>query len=127
MEKLFKISELSKDVQEKIYNEYIEESGVTKEETSIEDFIDYSLTYMGNVYTIDGKFIEYYKEYEHTPKEMAEKLMNFISDFSDNEEDIKTETEYVAELFDKLQKSDDFEILANYLDVMFMNKVFNII
>ena len=61
------------------------------------------------------------KEYEHTPKQMAEKLMEFIRDFSDYEEDIKIETDYVTELFDKLQKSDEFNVLAHHLDIMFMD------
>ena len=63
-------------------------------------------------------------EYEYTPREMAEKLMEFNRDFSDNEEDIKEEIEYVTELFDKLQKSDEFNVLAHHLDLMFMDDVF---
>lgn len=63
-------------------------------------------------------------EYEYTPREMAEKLMEFNRDFSDNEEEIKEETEYVAELFDKLQKSDEFNVLAHHLDLMFMDDMF---
>ena len=64
-------------------------------------------------------------EYEHTPREMAEKLMEFVRDFSDTEEELKSETEYVTELFDKLQKSDEFNVLAHHLDIMFMDNVFN--
>lgn len=64
------------------------------------------------------------QEYEYTPRQMAEKLMEFNRDFSDNEEELKHETEYVAELFDKLQKSEEFNILAHHLDLMFMNNVF---
>ena len=64
-------------------------------------------------------------EYENTPREMAEKLLEFIRDFSDCEEDIKNETDYVAELFDKLQKSDEFNALAHHLDIMFMNDAFD--
>ena len=63
--------------------------------------------------------------FEHTPREMAEKLLEFIRDFSDTEEDIETETEYVTELFDKLQKSEEFCALAAHLDIMFMDEVFN--
>lgn len=63
-------------------------------------------------------------EYEHTPREMAEKLMEFIRYLSDDEEEIKKEIPYVAELFDKLQKSDEFNVLAHHLDIMFMDKVF---
>jgi hypothetical protein len=65
------------------------------------------------------------KEYEHTPREMAEKLMEFIRDMSDDEEQIEQEKEYVAELFDELQKSGKFEILAHYFDLMFMDNAFN--
>lgn len=63
-------------------------------------------------------------EFEHTPQEMAEKLMEFNRDFSDNEDEIKIETEYVAELFGKLQKSEEFNVLAHHLDLMFMDSVF---
>jgi cell shape-determining protein MreC len=62
--------------------------------------------------------------FEHTPREMAEKLLEFIRDFSDTEEDIEMETEYITELFDKLQKSDEFSALAAHLDIMFMDEVF---
>ena len=62
--------------------------------------------------------------YEHTSRQMAEKLMEFNRDFSDYEDDIKNETDYVTELFDKLQKSDEFNVLAHHLDVMFMDDVF---
>lgn len=64
------------------------------------------------------------KEYEHTPREMAEKLMEFIRDMSDDEEQIEQEKEYVTELFDELQKSEKFEILAHHFDLMFMDNVF---
>ena len=40
-------------------------------------------------------------EYEHTPRQMAEKLMEFNRDFSDNEDDVKSETEYLIKLFVK--------------------------
>lgn len=64
-------------------------------------------------------------EYENTPREMAEKLMEFIRYLSDDEEEIEKETEYVTELFDKLQKSDEFNVLAHHLDIMFMDNVFD--
>ena len=64
------------------------------------------------------------KEYEHTPEQSAEKLMNFIRDMSDDEEQIEQEKEYVAELFDELQKSEKFEVLAHYFDPMFMDSAF---
>lgn len=64
------------------------------------------------------------QNYGHTPRQMAEKLMEFNRDFSDNEEEIKHETEYVAELFDKLQKSEEFNALAHHLDLIFMDDVF---
>ena len=59
------------------------------------------------------------QEYEYTPRQMAEKLMEFNRDFSDNEEEIKHETEYVAELFDKLQKSEEFNALAHHLPYVY--------
>lgn len=64
-------------------------------------------------------------EYEYTPMQMAEKLLEFNRDFSDNAEDLQNEKEYVAELFEKLQNSNEFNILAHYLDTMFMDEVFN--
>lgn len=64
------------------------------------------------------------KEYEFTPEQSAEKLMNFIRDMSDDEDQIEEEKEYVAELFDELQKSEKFEVLAHYLDLMFMDSAF---
>lgn len=64
-------------------------------------------------------------EYEHTPTQMAEKLLEFNKDFSDSAEDIQNEKEHVTELFEKLQNSNEFNILAHYLDTMFMDEVFN--
>lgn len=64
------------------------------------------------------------KEYEFTPKQSAEKLMNFIRDMGDDEDQIEEEKEYVAELFDELQKSEKFEVLAHYFDLMFMDSAF---
>lgn len=65
------------------------------------------------------------KGYEHTPRQSAEKLMNFIRDMGDDEDQIEQEKEYVAELFNELQRSEKFEILAHYLDLMFMDNVFD--
>lgn len=65
-------------------------------------------------------------DYEYTPKEMAERLMWFIYDFSDSRDDIEEEIPYVTELFEKLQKSKEFEILAHHLDTMFMDSAFNL-
>lgn len=64
------------------------------------------------------------RDFEHTPEEMAKKLMEFNRDFLDDEEEIKHEIEYVAELFEKLQKSEEFNALAHHLDIMFMDDVF---
>lgn len=64
------------------------------------------------------------KEYEFTPGEMADKLMEFIRDMGDDEDQIEEEKEYVAELFDELQKSEKFGILAHYFDLMFMDSTF---
>lgn len=41
-------------------------------------------------------------EYEYTPTQMAEKLLEFNRDFSDSAEDIQNEKEHVTELFEKL-------------------------
>lgn len=54
----------------------------------------------------------------------AEKLMEFIRDMGDDEDQIEEEKEYVAELFDELQKSEKFEVLAHYFDLMFMDSAF---
>ena len=64
-------------------------------------------------------------KFEHKPKEMAEKLMEFIRYLSDYEEDVENEIPYVVELFEKLQSSEEFNVLAHHLDVMFMDDVFN--
>lgn len=61
------------------------------------------------------------QEYEYTPTQMAEKLLEFNRDFSDSAEDIQNEKEHVTELFEKLQNSNEFNILAHYLDTMFMD------
>lgn len=42
------------------------------------------------------------KEYEHTPREMAEKLMEFNRDFSDSEADISEEIKYLEDMFEEL-------------------------
>lgn len=52
-------------------------------------------------------------EFEHTPREMAEKLMEFNRDFSTDstcgEENEEKELCYVAELLEKLQESEEFD------------------
>ena len=85
---------------------------------------------LGNVTYIEcEKQPQRMKEYEFTPREMAEKLLEFNRDFStdscDGEEEQKKELEVVTELFDKLQKSDEFNILALHLDLMFMDSAFD--
>lgn len=52
-------------------------------------------------------------DFEHTSKEMADKLMEFNRDFSDDSETIAEEAEYLIGVFDKLKKSKDFNILAH--------------
>lgn len=64
-------------------------------------------------------------EFRYSPREMAEKLMEFNRDFSDNEAEVAKETEHVAELFEKLQKSEEFNALAHHLDLMFNDDIFN--
>lgn len=63
-------------------------------------------------------------DFEHTSKEMADKLMEFNRDFSDDSETIAEEAEYLIGVFDKLKKSEDFNILAHHLDTMFMDSAF---
>lgn len=63
-------------------------------------------------------------DFEHTSKEMADKLMEFNRDFSDDSETITEEAEYLIGVFDKLKRSEDFNILAHHLDTMFMDSAF---
>lgn len=63
-------------------------------------------------------------DFEHTSKEMADKLMEFNRDFSDDSETIAEEAEYLTGVFDQLKKSEGFNILAHHLDTMFMDSVF---
>ena len=80
----------------------------------------------GQVKDHSGKSVN--KEFQVTPREMAEKLLEFNRDFStdscDGEEERKKELEVVTKLFDRLQKSDEFNILALHLDLMFMDSAF---
>ena len=70
------------------------------------------------------------QNYEHTPRQMAEKLMEFNRDFSTDStcgaEDEEKELDYVAELFEKLQESEEFNVLAHHLDLMFMDSAFDL-
>lgn len=63
-------------------------------------------------------------DFEHTSKEMADKLMEFNRDFSDDSETIAEEVEYLTGVFDQLKKSEGFNILAHHLDTMFMDSAF---
>lgn len=63
-------------------------------------------------------------DFEHTSKEMADKLMEFNRDFSDDSETIAEEAEYLTGVFDQLKKSEGFNILAHHLDTMFMDSAF---
>lgn len=65
------------------------------------------------------------QEYENTPQQMANKLMEFISDYSYDEEEYKIEVEYLTELFDELGQSDKYNALIHHLDTMFMDDIFN--
>ena len=60
------------------------------------------------------------RNYEFTAEEMADMLLNFIRDMGDDKELIEEEKSHVADLLYELRKSEDFEILATYLDVMFL-------
>lgn len=53
-----------------------------------------------------------------------ELLKEDIRDFSDDSETIAEEAEYLIGVFDKLKKSEDFNILAHHLDTMFMDGAF---
>ena len=67
-------------------------------------------------------------DFAHTPRQMAEKLIEFQRDFTDGWDDqkaISDETKCLEKLFCELQKSEEFEILAYHLDDMFCNGVFN--
>lgn len=64
--------------------------------------------------------------YEYTPEESAQKLLEFNRDFSDTMEYYEEELQFVTELFSDLQKSEKFEVLAHYLDLMFMDDVFKL-
>lgn len=66
------------------------------------------------------------KIYEHTPEESAQKLLEFNRDFSDTMENYEEEKAYITKLFHDLQKSKKFEVLAHYLDLMFMNDIFKL-
>lgn len=68
-------------------------------------------------------------EFENTPRKMAEKLLEFNRDFSTDstcgEENEEKELDYLTELFEKLQKSEEFNVLACHLDIMFMDSAFD--
>ena len=63
-------------------------------------------------------------KYEHTARQMAEKLMEFNRDPSDYEEDIVPEIDYLTGIFKELMDSEHFEVLMRHLDIMFMHDVF---
>lgn len=68
-------------------------------------------------------------DFVHTPRQMAEKLIEFQRDFTDgwdDEDAISCETKCLEKLFGELQESEEFEILAHHLDDMFCNSVFDI-
>ena len=68
---------------------------------------------------------EYHGEYEYTSEEMAVKLMDFIRDMSDSEEEIQKEIKYITALFEDLRKSQKYNALIHHLDLMFMDDAFN--
>lgn len=63
-------------------------------------------------------------EYEYTSKQMATKLMDFISFIDDSEEDLKEEIESLTETFDLLKQDERFNALAHHLDLMMMDDKF---
>jgi hypothetical protein len=72
------------------------------------------------------KMAKIYEMYEYTPEESAQKLLEFNMDFSDTMENYDEELQFITELFRDLQKSEKFEVLAHYLDLMFMNDIFKL-
>lgn len=67
-------------------------------------------------------------DFAHTPRQMAEKLIEFQRDFTDGWDDekaISDETKCLEKLFGELQESEEFGILAHHLDDMFCNSVFD--
>ncbi len=64
--------------------------------------------------------------FAHTPQLMAVKLMEFNRDFSDDEAEIEAESVSVAEQFERLQKSAEYNGLAHHLDMMFADEVFSL-
>lgn len=66
-------------------------------------------------------------QFENSSYDMARKLMEFIRDFSDNEEDIKSEIIYLTELFDKMKETTEYNALIHHLDIMFMDSAFNLL
>ena len=65
------------------------------------------------------------KEFEFSPEQMAEMLLEFNRDPSDNDEDIAEERENVTNMFRILQTSGNLNALAHHLDSMFMDSAFN--
>lgn len=68
------------------------------------------------------------KSFENSPKIMSIKLMTFIKDMSDSDDEIQSEIESVTQTFTKLQQTDDLDLnaLLHHLDVMFMDQAFDI-
>ena len=67
-------------------------------------------------------------DFAHTPRHMAEKLIEFQRDFTDgwdDEDAISCETKCLEKLFGELKESEEFEILAHHLDDMFCSSVFD--
>jgi hypothetical protein len=65
------------------------------------------------------------QEYENKSQQMSSKLMQFVSDYSHDEEEYKTEVEYLTELIGELMQSDRYNVLMHHLDTMFMDDIFN--
>lgn len=64
-------------------------------------------------------------DFECSPRQMAEKLMEFNRDLSDSDEDeINEEIDYLAELFSDLQESEKYNALMHHLDLMFSHEIF---
>lgn len=56
---------------------------------------------------------------EHTPRQLAEKILFLVKDFSDSEEELQMETSVLAEEIETLLAS-KYDNLIYYLDYLFM-------
>lgn len=63
--------------------------------------------------------------YEYTARESALKLIEFIRDFTDNEDDLKDAVVELENAFEILRESKELEVLSFALDRMFVHSEFD--